>query len=246
MIPKIIHYCWFGNGEMPKKEKKCVASWGRYMPDYTIYRWDEDSFDISKHRFAKEAYEAKKYAFVADLVRVEVLNRYGGIYLDTDVEVLKSFDELLGLEMFSGFETEGVIQTGVIGSGPQTNFLLQLVEYYKNRPFVNPDQSYIQTPNSRIFMDILHNNGLVMNNSRQRILNVDVFPSDYFCPINQATQEICVTKNSYCIHYLSGSWLPKRSIYSRRIKVVLGSCIGYQRVDFIRSVILRVSSLFKL
>lgn len=240
MIPKKIHYCWFGNGKMPERELRCIASWKKFMPDFELVLWNESSFDIHSVPFTKEAYESKKYAFVSDYVRLFALVNQGGVYLDTDVEIIKPFHEFIKFQAFGSFETPSVVQTGVIGSEPNGMLINKMFSYYQGKKFISADGIMNQTPNSKILTDILLNEGLILNNMHQSLPSFELFPTEYFCPINQATQEIVVTKNTYCIHYLSGSWLSKKDRVSRSLKVFLGNVFGYSIVNNFRSIYIRV------
>lgn len=235
MISKKIHYCWFGKGQMPLREQRCIDSWKKFMPEFELVLWNESNFDVNAVVFTKEAYENKKYAFVSDYVRLYALVNEGGIYLDTDVEIIKSFSDFIQYDAFGSFETPHVIQTGVLGSIPHGKLVSKMFEGYQDKPFVLPNGTLNQVPNSKILTDVLLEEGLVLNNERQSLPSFELFPTDYFCPINQATQEIVVTKNTYCIHYLSGSWLSKKDRCMRSIKVFIGSVFGFRLVNTFRS-----------
>lgn len=239
MIPKIIHYCWFGNKPMPERELRCMESWSKYLPEFKIMRWDEESFDINSSTFVRQAYDMKKWAFVADLVRLWALKNYGGIYLDTDIEILRPFDELLHYKAFGGFETDNVVQTGVIGSEANGEFINIIFNHYINASFVNQDGSLNTKPNSAIFAEILQKHGISTENIRSSNDLIELFPSEYFCPIEQATWEIKPTDNTYCIHYLSGSWLPYSDRLKRHIKTIVGKLFGFDFVEKLRNLILK-------
>lgn len=238
MIPKKIHYCWFGKEPIPKKEIQCMESWSKFMPDFEIILWDETRFNIDSVPFTKEAYAAKKYAFVSDYVRLYALLKEGGIYLDTDVEIVKPLDSFLNFEAFSGFETPLVIQTGVMGSVPNGTFIKTIFDSYNEKLFLLPNGLLNQIPNSKIFTNLLINEGLKLNNKQQTLPTVEIFPQEYFCPINQATQEITITKNTYCIHYLSGSWLSNKSRFSRKLKLNVGNLFGFKIVELLRKLLI--------
>lgn len=221
---------------MPPKECRCIESWKKKMPDYEIVRWDESNFDVNSLTFVKEAYQARKYAFVADYVRVYALFHEGGIYLDTDIEIVKSLTPLLGCSFLTGFETLGVIQTGVIGCEAGHFIIKKMYDYYQERHFKINNKSLDQTPNSVILANIIAKEGFVLNNTRQSKKNIEIYPSDYFCPINQATWEIMTTSNTYCIHYLSGSWLPVKDRMIRKIKAIMGNLFGFNIVAKIRKI----------
>lgn len=208
MIPKIIHYCWFGRGEMPELAKKCIASWHKYMPDWEYRLWNEDSFDVNIHPYTKEAYEAKKYAFVSDYVRLWVLEREGGLYFDTDVEVFKSFDDLLGYKAFAGFEGSKYKPMGtcVMASEARGIWVTEQFEAYQQRHFVNDDGSFDLTTNVQFISARMREQGFVQNGKEQDYKDLHVFPVDYFCP-RQTTGEYFRTENTYCDHLGIGSWM---------------------------------------
>ena len=155
MIPKIIHYCWFGGNPLPKSAEKCIKSWKKYCPDYEIIEWNESNFDINSNQYVREAYENKKYAFVTDYVRLYAMYNYGGIYMDTDVEVLKPLDCFLDNHAFSGFESSGYIPTGLMASEKEFPLFRELLKYYGNRAFVNPDGSFDTTTNTLVMVIII-------------------------------------------------------------------------------------------
>lgn len=234
MIPKIIHYCWFGGKDLPKLEKRCLESWSRILPDFTIKRWDESNFPIEDYPFAKDAYAKKKYAFVADVARLHALFYEGGIYLDTDVEVIKSLDDFLKYNLVMGFETDNVIQTGVICACKSNRTIKNMLDYYATLSEFDP-ASGGDVANSALFADMFRQIGINLQNRNFFSEELVLFSSEYFCPINQATWEISPTNNTYCIHYLSGSWLPKKDRISRKLKSLIGKYLGFGFVAKLRS-----------
>jgi hypothetical protein len=224
MIPKVIHYCWFGRATVPKLALMCIESWKQYLPDYELRLWDETTFDVSSNPYTKEAFEAKKYAFVSDYVRLYALYMHGGVYMDTDVEVLKSLDSLLKLSAFSGFETEKDVPTGIMASEPLGEWVKEMLNYYSDRHFRLLDGHYDTTTNVQIISGIMASNGLKMNNSYQFYKQcMHIFPKEYFCPKSR-TGNITLTQNTYCIHHFAGSWLPihlkvKKYIFSKIIGI---------------------------
>jgi mannosyltransferase OCH1-like enzyme len=207
MIPKIIHYCWFGKGEMPPLANECIASWKKFLPDYELMLWSEENFDVNSQPYTKEAYESRKFAFVTDYVRMYALYEHGGIYMDTDVEVLKSFDEFLALSAFSGFETEKDIPTGIIASAIGNPWVQTQLDYYKDRHFIKADGSLDTTTNVIIISEIMRKGGFQFNNTKQNYQgNITMFPKDYFCPKSYLTGKIELTENTFCIHHFAGSW----------------------------------------
>ena len=215
-IPKVIHYCWFGRGKLPKLAKKCIKSWKKYLPDYEIKEWNEDNFDINSNQYVREAYEAKKYAFVSDYVRLYALYNYGGIYMDTDVEVIKSLDEFLIHEAFSGFESPKDIPTGIMGCIKGHRLFKEFLGYYNDRSFINEDGSFDQTTNVAIMTKICEKYGLIKNNQLQTINGFTIYPKTYFCPLNYNNKENDFTDNTYTIHHFSGSWISNEEKRHRR------------------------------
>lgn len=206
MIPKIIHYCWFGRGKMPELADVCMASWREHLPEYEWKLWNEDSFDITSVPYVKEAYEARKFAFVTDYVRLYALHKFGGVYLDTDVEMLKGLDDLLLLPAFSGFESETEIPTGIMASEKNGPWAAEQLQYYEDRHFLLPDGSFDMTTNVEIISGIMGKNGFKLENSYQIYKDcMHIFPKDYFCPKSRSGL-ISLTPNTHCIHHFEGSW----------------------------------------
>ena len=198
MIPRIIHYCWFGRGPMPDLAIKCIESWQKFMPDWEYVLWNEDNFDISLYPYTKEAYEAKKYAFVSDVARLEALKRIGGVYFDVDFEVFKSFDDLLHNDAFAGFEgsKHNPVMMGVLGSIPGGQWVSKQLERYEGRHFIVngvPDL----TTNVKFVSDWMEGNGFLPNGKEQFFLDLHIYPVDYFCP-RLTTGEYKKTTNTYC------------------------------------------------
>lgn len=207
MIPKIIHYCWFGRGEMPQQAKECIASWHRFMPDWGYKLWNEDNFDINQNTYTKEAYEAKKFAFVSDHVRLCVLEREGGIYLDTDVEVFKSFENILDYHAFAGFEGSKHLPIGtcVMASEAHGHWISEMLGFYRDRHFKNTDGSFDMTTNVQFISTKMCENGFIQNGKEQDYKDLHVFPVEYFSP-RQTTGEYFRTENTYADHLGLGSW----------------------------------------
>lgn len=209
MIPKKIHYCWFGGNPKPKLAKKCFRSWKKYCPGYEIIEWNEDNYDLSAAPlYVRQAYEAKKWAFVTDYVRLQVVYEQGGIYLDTDVELRKSLDPLLENGAYYGFEDGAHVNTGVgFGSEQGHPLLREMMEDYREIPFVLEDGSYdlLSCPvrNTEAFL----RHGLRQDNSMQTLEgDVRILPSDYLNPKDWKTGEIRLTQNTLSIHHFSASW----------------------------------------
>ena len=220
-IPKVIHYCWFGRGKMPALSEKCIASWKKYCPDYEIVCWTEDNFDIAQNRYAKEAYDAKKWAFVSDYVRLKVIFDEGGIYLDTDVELLKPLDDLISESGFIGFDDNGLVSTGLGFAAEKGDPLVEaLLRDYDTIPFVLPDGSFDQTPCPDRNTKLLETLGLDLKKQDQVFMGIRFLPEDYLCPMKYYTGKKKTTKNTYSIHHFSASWTSataKRTLLMKRI-----------------------------
>lgn len=217
-IPKIIHYCWFGGNPLPEMAQKCIASWKKYLPDYKIIEWNESNFDINYNDYVKEAYEAKKYAFVSDVARLYALVNYGGIYMDTDVEVIRSLDNLLNNLSFSGFESNFQISTGLMACRKGNSMFLEFLEDYKGRHFIREDGSFDFTTNVTRITNICLKYGLKQNNTYQVVNGFTLYPKDYLCPKDHETKIINITKNTYTIHHFDGSWKREEDIYAEELK----------------------------
>lgn len=231
MIPKKIHYCWFGRNPLPPLAVKCIESWKKYLPDYEIIEWNEDTFDVSMYQFTKEAYENKKYAFVSDVCRLYVLKQYGGIYMDTDVEVIKNLDDFLNHNAFSGFENIDLIPTGIMASEKAGAWITDMLDYYNNRSFILLNGSLDIKANTLIISELMSEKGILLNNSYQEISNyVTFYPKEYFCPKNYLTEKIELTENSFCIHHFASSWYPTHRKILKKTKKLSINLFGYENV----------------
>ena len=198
MIPKIIHYCWFGRGPIPELAQKCIESWHRFMPDWKYVLWNEDNFDISSYPYSREAYDAKKFAFVSDVARLKALKEYGGIYLDVDFEVYKPFDDLLGNSAFAGFEgsKHNPVMMGVLGSVANGEWVSMQLSRYVNRHFIVegiPDF----TTNVKFVSEDMAARGFLPDGQEQVFMDLHIYPVDYFCP-RLTTGEYRRTVNTFC------------------------------------------------
>lgn len=207
MIPKIIHYCWFGGNLMPESALKCIESWKIYCPDYEIIKWDETNFDINITRYSKEAASVGKWAFVADVMRFYTVYNYGGIYLDTDVELLKPLDDLLNAGMYIGFQ-DGTQVNSRQGFGAIKNHWLvkRLQDVYTDTPFIYNDGALNIVASPAYTSKVMLDAGFVLDNTRQTIEDVELYPSDYFSPKDWCTTEMVITPNTYSIHHYAASW----------------------------------------
>lgn len=206
MIPKIIHYCWFGRGEKPQLIQDCIASWKKYCPDYDIIEWNEDNFDFSSCQYAREAYEAKKWAFVSDYVRLYALYNFGGLYFDTDIEVLKPLDKFLSNDSFTGFESKDSPITAVMGAHKGNEFIKELLDYYLDAHFVNEDGTVNLTTNTTIITEQLVNSGVKANGKFQIINEMAIYPQIVFCPNNLSRVWNKPSSKSFTIHHFDQSW----------------------------------------
>ncbi len=222
MIPKIIHYCWFGGKPLPLLAQKCIKSWKKYCPDYELKLWNEKSFDIHCNDYVKEAYEAKKYAFITDYVRLWAIYTYGGIYMDTDVEVLKPLDCFLHHPAFSGFESEKAVPTGIMASEKGGKWAEWELKYYKDTHFRNADGSLNLTTNVEIITNNLVRDGFVLNNCYQEHKGIIVmYPNEYFCPKQPGSLKIDFTENTYTIHHFDGSWKPLEQQLKKKLVLII-------------------------
>ena len=208
-IPKIIHYCWFGKNEMPLKEKECAAGWKKFYPDYEFKIWNEDNFDYNKCIYARQAYERGYYAFVSDYVRAKVLYEYGGIYLDTDVKIIKKLPNVPE-KGFLGFERRKFIGTAVMAAEPESELIAELLDYYEQHEFVQ-QKGYIDSiANVSILTDICRRKGLIPDGRKQKIEGFEIFSRELFYPkkLNENTFE--TTGETCAIHMCSNSWMTER------------------------------------
>lgn len=228
MIPKVIHYCWFGRGNMPALALKCIDSWKKYLPEYEIKEWNEDNFDLDLYPYAREAYDNRKFAFVTDVVRLYALYHEGGIYMDTDVEVLKPLDCFLDLPAFSGFEDDIHIPTGIMASERNGEWAKWQLDYYNDKHFVLPDGSLNLTTNVITIGHLMKSKGFVLKNGLQNFRDIiTIYPKDYFCPKSYEDGKIYLTDNTYTIHHFAGSW---QTPY-RKFVFKVGCWVGYDNLQ---------------
>lgn len=216
LIPKIIHYCWFGGNPLPKDAQRCITSWKKYLPEYEIKEWNENNFDVNCCSYVREAYEAKKYAFVSDYARFYALYHEGGLYFDTDVEVVKNMDHIVATGNFMGFEkslatqqtSKNVNELGVapglgLGVAPGLDLIRELLDFYEAKDYFSVEDGTVVDYTT----EILKLHGLVNENKLQKIANVTIYPADYFCPMDSTTGILTLTDNTVSIHHYSCSWI---------------------------------------
>ena len=227
MIPKVIHYCWFGGNPLPDDVKQYIESWRKYCPDYEIKEWNEQNFNLDMYPYAREAYDNRKFAFVADIVRLYACYNEGGIYLDTDVEVIKNLDCFLEHEAFSGFESTTYIQTALMACRKGFPLFKELLDEYNSLHFIKSDGSLDLTTNVVRITNTCSKYGFIPNGEYQIIKGFTLYPSDFFCPKDWKTGKINCTKNAYIIHHFAGSWLTeeqkKRHKFQQKIEKIFGN-----------------------
>lgn len=241
MIPKIIHYCWFGCNPKPKSAEKCIKSWKRKCPDYEIIEWNDGNFDITScPLYVRQAYDNKKWAFVTDYVRLKVVYDNGGIYLDTDVELIKKLDFLLENKAYFGFEDGVHIATGLgFGAEKEAPILKNLMEDYNDIPFILDNGEFDRTPCPKRNTIVFKKHGLIQDDSMQVLDNsVLILPSVYLCPISYATGELTKSKNTVSIHRFEASW--KTAEENKKRKTVLKEQAHNKKVDIVKHIPNRV------
>ena len=222
-IPKVIHYCWFGKGKMPKLAKKCIKSWKKYCPDYEFFLHTEDNFDLTQNRYMREAYEAGKWAFVSDYARLKIIYDNGGIYLDTDVELIKPVDDLVKLGGFMGFDEKGIVATGLgFGAEKGNKIVSEFLKDYDDIPFILPDGSFDLTPCPDRNTEALKRLGMDTQNKNQTFMDVTFLPDEYLCPMDYYTGKKTITDKTYSIHHYSASWTNSVTKRTTRIKRIIG------------------------
>ena len=240
-IPKLIHYCWLSEEAFPELIQTCIKSWEKVLPDYEFVLWDKKKFDLSTSTWVKQAYDNKKYAFAADYIRIYSLFHFGGIYLDTDVEVLKNFDSFLYHDAFMGFESKTDIEAAVIGSMPHHPWLKDILDYYEKRSFIKDDGTY-DTKILPVIISIISREKYGFEpNGRYQILknNIHIYPKDFFSPKDIRTLEIHKSINSVTIHHFNAGWINKGLRYKlkRLIHLLLrrfGESFHLKTINIIR------------
>ena len=226
MIPKVIHYCWFGRGQKNELIQRCIASWRKYLPDYKIVEWNEDTFDIASTLWTKQAYEAKKWAFVSDFVRLYALYTQGGLYFDTDVEVLQPLDKFLDNTIFTGFESKDNPITAVMGAESENPIIGELLSYYVDRSFLIASGKLDTLPNTYIITDCFEKLGIRKNGKEQTSKGLHVYPQICFCPNNVTRIWNKPSPKSYTIHHFDQSWTSSKkkveSLWGRIRRWLLG------------------------
>lgn len=216
-IPKVIHYCWFGKKPIPEINRRYMESWKKYCPDYEIVEWNESNYDVYKNQYMGQAYDAGKYGYVTDYARIDILYRHGGIYFDTDAELLKNMDELLHLQAFTSFEEYPMVNFGG-GSGSVKGFplLKNILDFRENIQFINSDGSCNTTTCGYFETVPLQRSGLKPDGSIQNIDGLTVLSSEYFHPKSSVTGLTDVTENTYSIHQFCWSWVSEEQMKEKK------------------------------
>ena len=246
MIPKVIHYCWFGRNRLPDSAQKCIASWRKYLPDYKIKEWNEDNFDVCGILYTQQAYEVKKYAFVSDYARFWILYHYGGLYFDTDVELINSLDDIINRGAFMGIEQSAfwdgkpMVAPG-LGLGVESGhpFYKNMLDRYKGLRYIKPDGSYDDATIVTYTTRELYAHGMKTSDDLQEIDGIWIYPADYFCPMDSTTGITMLTDRTVSIHHYDCSWMDHRSL-SFRIHQIKNFCfrlIGYKNARFINRIL---------
>ena len=227
MIPKIIHYCWFGGKPLPRSAEKCIASWKKYLPGYEVKRWDESNFDVNAIPYTREAYAACKYAFVSDYARFWILYHYGGVYFDTDVEVIRPIDDIINRGGFLGVESN---RNGIYTVNPGLGFAAtqgtavigEMMNLYSTFHFIKTDGALDLKNIVEITTEYLSARGLRNTDEIQQCCGFTIYPKDYFCPIDYDTRELKITENTRTIHHYAESWVPRSTRFKNALSRLFG------------------------
>lgn len=229
VIPKVIHYCWFGGNPLPESAKRCIASWEEFCPGYEIKRWDESNYDVNTCSYAKEAYADKKWAFVSDYARFDILYAHGGVYFDTDVELVAPIDDILAKGAFLGME-RNLEQTVMVAPGlgmaapAGMPIYKTILAEYRSKSFLREDGTNNQTTVVKYTTDLLRRHGLQENAVLQHVADIWIYPWDFFCPMMYQTGELTLTENTRSIHHYDASWFAKEEQRARQV--------GYKMIEY--------------
>lgn len=207
-IPKIVHYCWLGGKNKPRKIEKFIGDWQKKLPDYKIIEWNEQNFPVNFCRYTEEAYKQKKYAFVSDVVRLYALKEYGGFYFDTDIELKKNLDNYIDNdEVIMAFESDRVLMTGFIAAKKNHNFICEWIDSYKNLSFIRADGTLDETTNTSRVTNMLVNKGLVLDGKEQNLNNgIHIYEKEIFGAYDVDNSHFVNNENTVLIHHCNGSW----------------------------------------
>ena len=237
-IPTIVHYCWFGNGEKPDNIKAYIETWKAKMPHYTFIEWNEQNFDVENSiPYVRQAYEAGKYAFVSDYVRIQALYQFGGVYFDTDVEVKKPFEKLLeDKSMVLGFESAGSLLTAFIAVEKKHPYIGEFLQSYAGRNFLKEDGSYDMSVINDGFSRLMESKGVELSRNEYQELpgNIVVYPEEYFCGFDVNNWHESITDKTCTVHYMNSSWVSGKQEMKRKVIYTLQKLLGYKNYDRLR------------
>ena len=243
MIPKVIHYCWFGGKSLNALGQKCLASWKKYFPDYEIIQWNESNVDLKNScQYVKEAYAEKKWAFVSDYVRFKILYEQGGVYFDTDVEVIRSFQKILEQGSFMGCENvdlqHGVSVAPGLGFAvePGNSFIAEILEDYEKSSFYKEDGSLNLYTIVERTTDLLRRHGLQETMEIQQVAGIKIYPAEYFCPINMNTGKLEITPNTCSIHRYAASWETPKNRFHGKVYHAIHQLLGEKAAKLMRKI----------
>ena len=219
MIPRIIHYCWFGGNPLPELAKKCIESWKKYLPDYEIREWNESNYNVTACDYAKEAYEEKKWAFVSDYARFDILYHHGGIYFDTDVELIAPIDDILQKGAFMGMEDDrcGVNSGLGLAAEPHQQIYREILNRYKGRHFKSQSGVIDQLDVVKFVTPIFQEYGYQLEPKIQTVDGITIYPKEYFCPLDYATGQLHIGKNTRSIHHYTASWKSEKDLKWQKV-----------------------------
>lgn len=242
MIPKIIHYCWYGGRPLPKLAKQCIASWKKFCPDYEIKEWNENNSPLHLFPFAEQAIKAGKWAFVSDVIRLYILQTEGGIYMDTDVELTKPLDNFLHHPAFTGYERDSnMLQTAIFGARKNNQWITNWLKIYQDKEFNANKNIMASLVNNRMISSWMTNNGYILDGCHRKYEDVVIYPKDFFCPMSYGSHFIEKTPNTVCIHYYTFSWSEPETIKGH-IKKIVVNIIGEKQF---RTIVNRIRQLKK-
>lgn len=230
MIEKVIHYCWFGEHPLTDDAQRCISSWKKYLPDYKIIEWNESNFDVRCCDYVEEAYQNKKWAFVSDYARFDILYKYGGLYFDTDVELIKNIDDIITKGSFFGIEkSSNEVAPGLgMGAVAGMDVYREILDVYQHRHFINLDGTMNQIVISKYTSSVLKKHGLEPENRLQYVAGIYIYPSEYFCPMDYNTGKLLVTANTRSVHYYTGTWHTKKEQNIQKFKQKMTLKFGYR------------------
>lgn len=241
MINRVIHYCWFGGNELPKSAKKCIDSWKKHLPDYEIKEWNESNFNVNLIPYTQQAYKAEKYAFVSDYARFYILYHEGGIYFDTDVELIAPIDDIIAKGAFMGCEIDGGGEQSInvapglgLAAFPRMTIYKKILETYGMFSFVNEDGSLNMKTVVSYVTDILKEHGLENICGIQKVDDITIYPKEYFNPLENNTGRLVLTPNTRSIHWYSKTWVPKNERIKSRITRIFHRIFGDDCFDWLK------------